>query len=382
MNSDHSSRDDFSELLQATSFQMILDSIISGVIIVNKAMEIHYMNDAAQQLTRTLFDHVHEMKLDKALHLRSSKTNTFIPWPIEEVMQKGNSLRNIKNCSIVTGKKSEEHSDEHSGEHSVAINYSAAPLQLDDNSIVGATIIFRDVGHEQELLRLKDEFVSIVSHQLRTPASAVKWYLEALIDNRHGNPMNEWQTSKLNQAFQSNERMIHLINDLLNVSRIDSNRVELRITPCKLQEVIDTEIEELAHFASAHNVSIENTITDTIPAVDIDVDKVREVVVNALTNAIKYTKSGHHTVHISAQEQGDKVVFTVHDEGIGIPKKDLNHMFEKFYRADNAIESQTEGSGLGLYIARQIVQLHGGEMTIASVEGEGTTITFSLPISK
>lgn len=378
MNGDHNSQDEFSQLLQTTSFQMILDSIISGVIIVNTKLEIHYMNDSAQQLTRTLFDHVHEMKLDKALHLRSSQTNTFIPWPIEEVMQKGNSLRNIKNCSIVTGKKS----GEHAGEHSVAISYSAAPLQLDDNSIVGATIIFRDVGHEQELLRLKDEFVSIVSHQLRTPASAVKWYLEAMIDNRHGNPMNEWQTSKLNQAFQSNERMIHLINDLLNVSRIDSNRVELRITSCKLQEVIDAEIEELAHFANAHNVSIENTIADTIPSVDIDVDKVREVVVNALTNAIKYTKSGHHTVRVSAQEQGDKVVFTVQDEGIGIPKKDLNHMFEKFYRADNAIESQTEGSGLGLYIARQIVQLHGGEMTIASVEDEGTTITFSLPISK
>ena len=229
-------------------------------------------------------------------------------------------------------------------------------------------------------MELRSEFVSIVSHQLRTPASAVKWYLETLIDNRRGNPVNEWQVDKLHQAYQSNERMISLINDLLNVSRLDSGKFELHAKSVDLTKMVEEVKNELVHFASAHNVEIISQLPVDLPPVSADADKVREVVLNLLTNAIKYNRPGHHEVMVTTTMKNHMVEVAVQDQGIGIPKKGQEHMFEKFYRADNAVESQTEGSGLGLYIAREIIRLHGGDIWLTSEEGVGTTVYFNLPL--
>lgn len=241
-------------------------------------------------------------------------------------------------------------------------------------------VLIRDLTREQELTELRSEFVSIVSHQLRTPASAVKWYVETLIDNRRGNELNEWQVDKLHQAYQSNERMISLINDLLNVSRLDSGKFVLKPTEVPLYKLFEEVKSELYHFAHAHNVDIINKAPADLPAVSADIDKVREVILNLVNNAIKYSPPGHREVIISTTIQDGFVETCVQDQGIGIPAKDQTHLFEKFYRADNAIESQTEGSGLGLYIAREIIRLHGGDIWLTSTEGVGTSVYFSLPI--
>ncbi|EKD88846.1 MAG: hypothetical protein ACD_34C00305G0003 [uncultured bacterium] len=260
----------------------------------------------------------------------------------------------------------------------VPIAYQILAIPNDDLEPV--LVIIKDARREQELMELRSEFVSIVSHQLRTPASAVKWYLETLIDNRRGNPVNEWQSDKMHQAYQSNERMISLINDLLNVSRLDSGKFELHPKNVDLRLMIDEVKGELVHFASAHNIEIISRLADGLPTVTADSDKVREVILNLLTNAIKYNRPGHHEVIVAAAVKEKMVEVSVQDQGIGIPKKGQDHMFEKFYRADNAVESQTEGSGLGLYIAREIIRLHGGDIWLTSEEGVGTTVYFNLPI--
>ena len=241
-------------------------------------------------------------------------------------------------------------------------------------------VLIRDLSHEYELTELRSEFVSIVSHQLRTPASTVKWYLESLIDNRRGNPLNEWQQDKMHQAYQSNERMISLINDLLNVSRLDSGKYVLKPVSLSLVQLCNEVKTELYIFARAHNVEIVLQLPETLPNVAGDLDKVREVVLNLVNNAIKYSQSGHHEVTLAATIKDKLVECVVQDQGIGIPQKDLVHIFEKFYRADNAVESQTEGSGLGLYIAREIIRLHGGDIWLTSQEGQGTAVHFTLPI--
>ncbi len=243
----------------------------------------------------------------------------------------------------------------------------------------GSSLKLRE--REQELNRLRSEFVSIVSHQLRTPASAVKWYLELLINNRHGLPLNDWQNEKLHQAYQSNERMIGLINDLLNVSRLDSGKFLLHRQPVAPSQLIDEIVLELVHFAHAHNIELVKQVTTTLPKIQADADKLREVLMNLLTNAIKYSRPGRRRVIITVRPRGRMIEFSVADQGIGIPKKDRSHIFGKFYRADNAVESQTEGSGLGLYIAREIIRLHGGKIHLVSQEGRGTTVSFTLPIS-
>lgn len=261
----------------------------------------------------------------------------------------------------------------------IPIGYKIAELASAGQPV---TVVFiRDLRHELELMELRSEFVSIVSHQLRTPASTVKWYLESLIDNRRGNELNEWQQDKLHQAYQSNERMISLINDLLNVSRLDSGKYVLKSKAIALPTLLQEVVDELFHFARAHNVDLNVQTAASLPAVTADVDKVREVILNLVNNAIKYSRPGHCVVTIAAKVQDQFVECTVQDQGIGIPEKSLGHIFEKFYRADNAVESQTEGSGLGLYIAREIIRLHGGDIWLTSQVGQGTTVHFTLPIN-
>lgn len=360
---------DTKRLIKKASLQTLLDSIAEGVIILDASLHIYYINTFAEKLTGKLHQNVLNKGINDVLELHCTKQNAIIPWPLETVLKNGEDKS--YECDYL----------QLEGDKVIPIEFHPAPVKSDDGEIIGVMLIFRDITEEKELIRLKSEFVSIVSHQLRTPASAVKWYLETLIDNRHGYPMNEWQDDKLHESYQSNERMIHLINDLLNVSRLDSGRYQLNVTSFSVSELLDEICKELTHFSHAHNVVIKNAIAADVSNVEGDRDKIREVLLNMLTNAIKYTTTGHQEIIVGAStiEHG-LVQFSIKDHGIGIPKKDLEHIFKKFYRADNAIESQTEGSGLGLYIAREIARLHGGDMRIESKEGEGTTVFVTLPV--
>lgn len=348
--------------LEEASFEVLIDSIDEAVIILQNDHTIYHANQAALKLTGYHINAIKQKNIDAVLPLQANDEGVKIPWPIRHPSN-GNARLVIKNNT------------------SLPISYTASIIQNTSGAAIGIMVLIRDIRPAKELTRLKSEFVSVVSHQLRTPASAVKWYLETLIENRHGNPINHWQEERLKQTYQSNERMIHLINDLLNVSRIDSGRFNLKIVPAALKPMIIDVSNELVHFAHAHNVSISNRLADSLPLVQADIDKVREVIMNLLTNAIKYTSPGHHEVLVTAEVKDPHVVFAVHDQGIGVPDKDLEHMFQKFYRADNAVESQTEGSGLGLYIAREIIRLHGGDIWLESKLSQGTTVFFSLPIS-
>ncbi len=355
--------------IKAASLNTIMDSIAQGVVIVDTSLRVFYFNKFAEHLTGYKHTDVVNTMIDDAIPLRCDKDSN-LGWPLQSVVDTGNEER--RDCDFITiasGRK-------------MPVVFHAAGIVGENGKQLGIMVIFRDVTEEKELMRLKSEFVSIVSHQLRTPASAVKWYLETLIDNRRGNKMNKWQSDKLHESYQSNERMIHLINDLLNVSRLDSGRYELNKTDFHLHQLMEEIISELTHFAHAHNVTIDNAIHKDIPEVSADRNKIREVILNLVTNAIKYTRKGHHQVEVGAKVEGSILHFFVRDGGIGIPKKDMEHIFKKFYRADNAIESQTEGSGLGLYIAREIVRLHGGDMWLESEENIGTTVHVTLPIKQ
>lgn len=357
--------------IEHASCQVLLDSIHEAIIMLRPDLTIYYLNDYAKNLLQIKSQAFLGKRIDQVLPLSNEKTKQSEPWGLDKVVATGVTAPQRTDVVVQLDDKTK-----------IPVAFSSSPINVADGTIVGVMVAVRDLRRERELIRLRSEFVSITSHQLRTPASAVKWYVESLIDNRRGNPLNDWQQDKLHQAYQSNERMIHLINDLLNVSRLDSGRFELRPKAVSIQAVVDEVKGELVHFASAHNVELANTIPATTPSVQADSDKVREVILNLLTNAIKYSKPGHRVVTIAAKSSGTMLAFSVKDQGIGIPEKDIKHLFEKFYRADNAIESQTEGSGLGLYIAREIIRLHGGDITVTSQIGDGTTVTFTLPINQ
>lgn len=226
--------------------------------------------------------------------------------------------------------------------------------------------------------KLQSMFVSIVSHQLRTPLSAVKWLLEELIDNRRGEPVSDFQQRYLEQAYESNERMISLVDDLLNVARLDAGKMRNTILDCDLSSIVQSAIVEIKMFAHAHNVTLRCTFCNQGQVlVRCDGDNIRLVVQNLLSNAVKYS-GGKSVVIIDVAQKGKRTIIGVHDQGIGIPMIERRRLFQPFFRASNAQASRAEGSGLGLYIAKKIATLNKGKLWIQSHK-KGTSVFFELP---
>ena len=255
---------------------------------------------------------------------------------------------------------------------------SIAPI-LRRGDVAGGIVAFRDVTLEREIDTMKSEFVSVASHQLRTPLSAIKWFLEMLIAG-DAEAVNENQKEFLDRAYESNERMIKLVNDLLNVSRMESGKIKFEPKPTQLGDIFQSVITELTPLTRARNITIQSAFADAkLPEVFVDPDKIRQVIMNLVSNAIKYT-SGRGKIELFYERHPNELVFNIKDNGIGIPKDQQHKVFNKFFRADNVMKVQTEGSGLGLYIGRTLVEASGGRMWFTSQENKGTTFSFALPI--
>jgi signal transduction histidine kinase len=249
-----------------------------------------------------------------------------------------------------------------------------------NQELVKLNIIYSKLNRRlKEIDQMKTEFISVASHQMRTPLSAIKWVLRMILDGDLG-PLNTQQKEMLVKGYQTNERMITLINDLLNVSRIEEGRFRYRFVHMSIGELIESVIQEINSVIKKRNVKFEYKKPKTpVPKVNIDPQKIRLVIMNLLDNAIKFTPPGGR-VTISLQHDSNNVTFTVADNGVGIPSSQQHRIFTKFFRADNVIRMQTDGSGLGLFIVKNIVNNHQGQVRFESTEGRGTTFSFSLPI--
>ncbi len=233
-------------------------------------------------------------------------------------------------------------------------------------------------NQNKKIEALKQEFVSIISHQMRTPLAATKWNLESLIENKKGNELNDWQTSKLREAYQSNERMINLVEDIMNLSQIDKGHVQLNLDKVDMSILCREVAQQNAIFAKANNVEIKVEIDEKTPPIKADRNKLMQVIDNLVNNAIKYTQ-GKGVVTISSESHNGQVTFAVTDQGIGIPKDQYDRIFEKFFRAKNAVSNQADGSGLGLYVVQKLIESHQGKIWFESEVDQGTTFYFSLP---
>lgn len=238
--------------------------------------------------------------------------------------------------------------------------------------------IERDVTQLREVDRMKTEFISLASHQLRTPLSAMKWFLEMLLDGDLGDLSTE-QMNMLRNINASNERMIDLVNTLLDISRIESGRLVIDAVPTDITELVTGLRHELEPLMQAKNQTLTIAIADNLPQVTIDPRLIRQVYMNLLTNAVKYSAhSTTITVHVFVKE--GMIISTVQDQGYGIDVSEREHIFEKFYRAKSAVKAEAEGSGLGLYLVKSIVETSGGTMWLESEPWQGSSFSFSLPI--
>ncbi|OGG77827.1 hypothetical protein A3B35_03445 [Candidatus Kaiserbacteria bacterium RIFCSPLOWO2_01_FULL_54_24] len=232
----------------------------------------------------------------------------------------------------------------------------------------------------KELDRIKTEFISVAAHQLRTPLSALKWTLGLLIDE-HTENLSVEQKSLLMKGFESNERIIKLINEMLVVTRIESGKIKLTFAPIHIEDLIESIVLDFAGQAHVRKVVLSfDRPKEHLPFISADSEQVRNVIQNLIENSIRYTLDGGF-IRLNASAEGRMVKVTVADTGIGIPAKQQSSIFNKFFRADNAARHRTDGSGLGLFIAKNIVEKHGGQLTFESTEGSGTTFYLTLPIS-
>ncbi len=230
----------------------------------------------------------------------------------------------------------------------------------------------------RQLDKAKDEFVSMASHQLRTPLTSVKGYLSMVLEGDTGR-ITDPQRDLLNQAFASSERMVRLINDFLNVSRIQTGKFVIDKTPVMLPKLVSEEIDSLKPNAEARNLKFVYKPPKDFPAIKLDEGKIRQVVMNFADNAVYYSHE-NTAINIDLHIKDKKVFFAVKDSGIGVPKDEQEHLFTKFFRASNAKKQRPDGTGVGIYLAKRVIEAHGGEIIFESTEGQGSTFGFSLPI--
>lgn len=259
------------------------------------------------------------------------------------------------------------------------LEVSAVPI-VSRGELLGYLVVLHDITREKMIERIKTEFVSLAAHQLRTPLSAIKWTLKMFLDGDLGEITPD-QKAFLEKTYFANERMINLINDLLNVARIEEGRYLYKPQPEDIISIFSDAINFHQEKAERKKIELIFKKPQTLPKVLVDKEKISLAISNLINNAIEYTLPGGR-VTIEVQKREKELLCSVSDTGIGIPKDQQSRVFTKFFRASNAMRLQTEGTGLGLFITKNIIEAHGGRIWFESEEGKGTTFSFTLPIKE
>jgi PAS domain S-box-containing protein len=260
-----------------------------------------------------------------------------------------------------------------------SINMS--PIINEEGMIIGISSVIRDITKEKEVDHAKTEFVSLASHQLRTPLSAINWYTELLSDEATGK-MNKEQREFLLEIQNAQKRMTSLVGDLLNVSRIELGTFTIEPKNVDIIELVGSVLKEIDHHLNEKKLHIEETYPEEGLTLHVDDNLMRIVFQNLLSNAVKYTQEeGSIGVHIKVEQQKNKVYIDITDTGYGIPKNQQHQIFKKLFRADNAVQKETDGNGLGLYIVKSILEESGGSISFESEENKGTIFHVILPYS-
>ncbi len=272
-----------------------------------------------------------------------------------------------------------------------------APVKDDRNTRLGRLAVIRDVTLQRELDRMKSDFVAVVSHELRTPLSSIKMFISNLLDGVEGE-MAPGQKETLSRVSKNVDRLSRLINDLLDLSKLEAGKMKLRVQPIKVRQTLETAVGIFTPGAETKDIQLSLDAPDDLPVLWADPDRIEQVLTNLLGNALKFTpQGGRITVkaHSRPPAPGEQlgapgrpspisgeghILLSVSDTGAGIPEHDLERIFDKFYQADRSMTRQTGGTGLGLPICREIIAKHGGHIWAESQLDRGSTFTCELPV--
>lgn len=330
----------------------VLANMSDGVIATDTSGNVMVKNQQAEKLLG------HSIDLDHPIHQMI---------PLEEPMPI--PLREQRQAFI------ELETDD--GDEPMIIKVTFTPIKKENQEIVGTVAVLQNITEQEMLDRQRKEFVANVSHELRTPLTTIKSYLEALDDGAIHEP--EIASQFLTVTRQEADRMTRLINDLLQLSRLDAKKTRFNKQRIYISDLLSAAVDRFSVQAQQKSIQLSLHVSDTLPCVYVDPDKINQVLDNLISNAIKYT-SETGKVQVKAEPRNDgQVEVTITDTGIGIPQKDLERIFERFYRVDKARSRNMGGTGLGLAIAQEIIRGHEGEIRIESEYKKGTTVSFTLP---
>ncbi len=255
-----------------------------------------------------------------------------------------------------------------------------SPVNMGEQ-FLGTVSVFRDITREIELDRMKSEFVATVSHELRTPMTSIKGYADLLLLGAAGG-VTDQQQRFLSTIKTNADRLSILVNELLDISRVDRGIVKLNLMPTDVQDVVDLTVNHLQSRISGENKQLRVivNIPEDIPQIRADYDKFTQILNNLVDNAFNYTRAGG-TVTITAKADGPNVLFSVADTGIGIAREKQERVWQRFFRDDDEdLVKATSGTGLGLSIVKEYVNMHNGEIWLESETGKGTTFFVRIPI--
>jgi PAS domain S-box-containing protein len=356
---------------EASRSQAILEAVADGVVVTGPDNRITFLNSSATAILGLESTKLINQSLDAFGGIFGRAAGTW--------MQTINDWSNDA-ASYQTGESYAEQLELDDGR--IALVH-LAPVIL-QNDFLGTVSIFRDITHEVEVDRLKSEFVATVSHELRTPMTSIRGYVDILLMGAAG-ALNENQTHFLGIVKNNTERLNILVNDLLDISRIEAGRVVLSPQALDLRDVAEDVLADMLRRSQEENKPMAFSLDTAkdLPRIRGDAERVRQILGNLVDNAYHYTpENGRITVHLHT-ENGSEVQVDIEDSGVGISKEDQARIFDRFYRGENPLVLATPGTGLGLAIVRQLIEMHEGRIWLKSEgEGKGSTFSFTLPVEK
>jgi PAS domain S-box-containing protein len=351
---------------KTTELDTILSSTADAIVCFDKNLKVTLANPAFLRITGLEQPEVYGKTCDKLMKCKKEKA--------DEYSDECELLTETLKSGKVTVGKSLITSAVGSQITTQSVN---SPLKDPRGKIVGVVKTLRDISKEAEIERMKDDFMSTVSHELRTPLTSIAGYIDVILEGDTGE-INELQQEFLEIVSSNTERLGNLINDLLDIQKIESGRIDMEFAPLELSELLDLAIKTMAAAADKKQLKLAANIEKKI-TITGDYDRLTQALINLLSNAIKFTRTGGIKVELA--EEGDKVKIAVQDTGVGISPGDQQKLFSKFFRADDDYVRSAGGTGLGLSIVKAIVDRHEGEIKVTSKINKGTRFEILLPLS-
>ena len=348
------------------SLSVTLRSIGDGIIVTDIEQKITMMNAVAVKLTGWNAEEAMGSRLVSIFRIVNEQTREPADNPAEKALKTG-QVQGLSNHSVLIARDGTER----------PIDDSCAPIIDEKGAVLGIILVFRDITERRRLDRMKDDFVSMVSHELRTPLTVIQGVLANFLDGVAGE-FSEKQKQGLATMNNDVLRLSRIINDILNISKLEARAMELHRSGTDIESLAKKCADELAGLAGAKKITVSVESHQKLPPLSIDPDRIAEVFINLINNAIKFTpEGGKIIVRISGTK--DQAEISVTDTGMGIAEDQMPRLFSKFFQVSRTQPPGQKGTGLGLAICREIIELHGGRIWAKSEPGKGSTFTFTLP---